>query len=55
MTNVTPILSAIESGDFQQAEAIITAPTKDLVALDEQACSTYSVTNAARAPIKTVW
>ena len=44
MTNVTPIPSAI-----------ITAPPEDVVALDEQACSTYSVTSAARAPIKIVW
>jgi RNA polymerase sigma factor (TIGR02999 family) len=40
---------------FRQAEAIITPAPEDVVALDEQAFSTDWVTNAARAPIKTVW
>ena len=44
MDEVTRILSAI-----------ITAPPGDVVALDEQAFSTDSVTNVARAPIKVVW
>jgi RNA polymerase sigma factor (TIGR02999 family) len=41
--------------DFRQAEANITAPPEDVVALDEQAFCPDSVTNAARAPINTVW
>jgi RNA polymerase sigma factor (TIGR02999 family) len=42
-------------GDFRKGEAIITAPPDDVVALDEQAFSTYSVTEVARAPIEVVW
>jgi RNA polymerase sigma factor (TIGR02999 family) len=41
--------------DFRRAEAFISAPPQDVVALDEQPISTDSVTNVARAPIKTVW